>query len=189
LAPVRPASAVKAAPPPVLSGSMLSRRERCLADAHRGCCYRDKGSRASAVSSTHAREDERRCGLASHERRGNRQLRNRLGRRPSRRRERQFQGPAVPRKEEPVLAGFELTPTAPVDEPQHSAADVGSLPLRRSSGCARRTSRAAAIGVVRARGSTAADARFHRSPVAKRTSAKATIQHLDRPPFRGHGSG
>jgi hypothetical protein len=31
--------------------------------------------------------------------------------------------------------------------------------------------------------------RVHRSPVAKRTSAKATIQHLDRPPFRGHGSG
>ncbi len=41
-----------------------------------------------------------------------RHLRNRPGRRPPRRPERQVRGPAIPRKEEPVLARFWLTPTA-----------------------------------------------------------------------------
>jgi hypothetical protein len=45
-----------------------------------------------------------------------------------------------------VLAGFELTPTAPVDEPQHSAADLGTLPLRRHTGHLRRPIDAAPIG-------------------------------------------
>ena len=48
-----------------------------------------------------------------------------------------------------MLAGFQLTPTALVDESQHPAVDGRSLPLRRSSGRAPRTSRAAAIGVKR----------------------------------------
>jgi hypothetical protein len=41
--------------------------------------------------------------------------------------------PPLPRKEEPVLAGFALTATAPLDESQKLAAVVGALLLGHDS--------------------------------------------------------
>ena len=43
------------------------------------------------------------------------------------RRERRSAGPGFPRKEEPVLAGFQLTPTAPADEVRRAAGHLDGL--------------------------------------------------------------
>ena len=78
-----------------------------------------------------------------------RQLRNRPGRRPSRRRERQVQGPALSRKEERVLARSWLIPPPGSAEPgrrrddRHSSRAIVTTQRRRSIRAAsRRTGRA-----------------------------------------------
>jgi hypothetical protein len=106
-----------------------------------------RDSRASTVP----RLPESEAGGAGRSRPPRRHLRNWRRHRPPSAVSDRSGDPAFPRKGERVLAGFQQTPNALVDESQHPAIDVRSLPLRRSSGRARRTSRAAAIGVKRQR--------------------------------------
>jgi hypothetical protein len=59
-----------------------------------------------------------------------------------------LQSPALSLREESVLTGFEITPTAPLDERRQSGIGVDRLPLCRKSGCLEDLHPTAAPGAI-----------------------------------------